>query len=672
MKGDVNLRFIGSKQLLVENIENLLSKHTNGSEETFLDLFAGTNIVGNYFKKDFTVYSNDLLYFSYVNARAIIENNKELSFNGLQHNGIVDPILYLQKNADKMDFTGSHYYEEAYTPTGDSMYLTVENGKRIDYIRETIELWKNKMWITEGEYFYLLSSLIEAIPFVSNITGTYGAYLKHWDKRALKDLELIPLEVKDNKKENKAFNEDANELIKRLDVDIAYIDTPYNNRQYASNYHLLENVARNDKPSLSGKTKIFDWSNLRSDYAMKRKALNAMDDLISNISATHIVLSYNDEGIIPINELTNLMKRYSFKGVIDIEHIDYRKYKSKIPSNRDKLSETLIYIQKKPIKKGKVIAATLKTMDKWKANNNSYIKSPLNYIGGKYKLLKQIIPLFPKNIDTFVDLFSGGANVGINVDAKRYVFNDMNDRINEMFRYFATKKPDELVERIKTRINEYGLSKTNEEAYLKFRSDYNNSPNPLDLYVLVSYSYNYQFRFNNSMEFNNPFGRNRSQFSENMERNLRSFVSKLDNIDATFVDGLFTDLEISNLTENDFVYLDPPYLITTGNYNDGNRGFVNWNEEQENAMYDLLRKLTGQGVRWALSNVIEHKGRSNEYLKSFIKNSNVDVNYLDYNYDNSSHNTVGSGSIEVLVTNYDTNTFQLKNMEYDYYETQIR
>lgn len=174
------------------------------------------------------------------------------------------------------------------------------------------------------------------------------------------------------------------------------------------------------------------------------------------------------------------------------------------------------------------------------------------------------------------------------------------------------------------------------------------------------------------MEFNNPFGRNRSQFSENMERNLRSFVSKLDNIDATFVDGLFTDLEISNLTENDFVYLDPPYLITTGNYNDGNRGFVNWNEEQENAMYDLLRKLTGQGVRWTLSNVIEHKGRSNEYLKSFIKNSNVDVNYLDYNYDNSSHNTVGSGSIEVLVTNYDTNTFQLKNMEYDYYETQIR
>lgn len=654
------LRFIGSKQLLIENIKKMLAKHITGSEQTFLDLFAGTNVVGSYFKKDYTVYSNDLLYFSYVNARAVIENNKELSFDGLKNNGICNPFMFLQENADKLDFKESCYYEEAYTPTGDSMYLSVENGKRIDYIRETIELWKNKSWITNGEYFYLLSSLIEAIPFVSNITGTYGAYLKHWDKRALKSLELVPLEVMDNQKDNKAFNENANELVKKLSVDIVYVDTPYNNRQYASNYHLLENVARNNKPTLSGKTKIFDWSNLRSDYAMKRKALKAMEDLVKNINATHVVLSYNDEGIIPINELVELMKKYSVDGLVDFEHINYRKYKSKVPSKKDNLNETLIYIQRKPIKKNKMIVTASQTTNTWKASKNTYIKSPLNYIGGKYKLLKQIMPLFPDKINTFVDLFSGGANVGINVKANHYIFNDMNNRINEMFRYFATKTPEELIKTIKNRIDEYGLSKTNEEAYLKFRSDYNNNPNPLDLYVLVSYSYNYQFRFNNSMEFNNPFGRNRSQFSENMEKNLREFVSRLETIDAKFIDGLFTDLDLSNLNKKDFVYLDPPYLITTGNYNDGNRGFVNWGEEQEVAMYDLIRKLTKQGVRCALSNVLEHKGRSNEYLKSFIANSNVEVNYLDFNYDNSSHNTVGSGSIEVLVTNYDTKTFELK------------
>ena len=665
------MRFIGSKQLLLENIEDLLAKHINGSERTFLDLFAGTNVVGSYFKKDYAVYSNDMLYFSYVNARAIIENNKKLSFNGLRKRGIENPLVFLQENADSFDFQGSHYYEQAYTPTGDSMYLSIENGKRIDYIRETIEVWKNASWVTDGEYFYLLSSLIEAIPFVSNTTGTYGAYLKHWDKRALKPLELMPLEVVNNRRKNRAFNEDANKLVSKVKADIVYIDTPYNNRQYAANYHLIENIARNNKPMLNGKTKIFDWGSLRSDYAMKRNALKAMEDLLQNINATHVVLSYNDEGLIPVNELIELMKKNSIEGKAEVEHINYRKYKSKIPSSKDDLNEVLIYIQQKPMSKGQVFVGISKTADTWSINNNTYIKSPLNYIGGKYKLLKQIMPLFPSNINTFVDLFSGGANVGINVDAKYHIFNDMNNRINEMFRYFATQTADELINAIKDRINEYGLSKVNEEAYLKFRSDYNDSPNPLDLYILASYSYNYQFRFNNSMEFNNPFGRNRSQFSENMEKNLYAFASKLKSMEAIFIDGLFTELDLSNLTPDDFVYLDPPYLITTGNYNDGNRGFVNWGEEQEVAMYSLLTQLTEQGVRWALSNVTQHKGRSNDYLQRFIEQEKVCVKYLDYNYNNSSHNTLRTGSVEVLVTNYDTETFVIAKREISNYNIAI-
>src|SRR5699024_5120750 len=125
----------------------------------------------------------------------------------------------------------------------------------IDFIREKLDEWKKNIWITEEEYYYLLSSLIESIPYVSNITGTYGAFLKHWDKRALKSLELVPLEVKDNKKKNIAYNQDANELIKELSADIVYIDTPYNTRQYASNYHVLENIATNQHPTLKGKTK---------------------------------------------------------------------------------------------------------------------------------------------------------------------------------------------------------------------------------------------------------------------------------------------------------------------------------------------------------------------------------------------------------------------------------
>ena len=654
------LRYIGSKQLLLENIESLLKKHTTGAEKTFLDLFAGTNVVGNYFKKDYTIYSNDFLFFSYVNARATIQNNEQLFFQGLNSIEINNPLAFLQERADKLDFQGDSYYENAYTPTGESMYFSVENGKRIDCIRDTIEEWKEQSLLTEGEYYYLLSTLIEALPFVSNTTGTYGAYLKHWDKRALKPLELMPLEIVDNGRPNEAFNEDSNELVKRLKSDIVYIDTPYNARQYAPNYHVLENVARNHKPVLSGKTKIFDWSGLKSKYSMKRDALEAMENLIKNIDATHMILSYNDEGIIPVEELIGILAKYSVDGQIDIEYIDYRKYKSKVPSSKSKLNEILIYMQRKqqPLKK---CSAALKKIEakSWSVEKEAYIKSPLNYIGGKYKLLKQILPLFPPKIQTFVDLFSGGANVGINVEAENYIFNDMNHRINEMFRFFLTKTPEEVIMSIKARIDEYGLSKENEEAYLKFRKDYNQCPNPLDLYVLVSYSYNYQFRFNNSMEFNNPFGKKRSHFSQNMEKNLWEFTTRLKGRNVQFIDGLFTDLDLSGLSSNDFVYLDPPYLITTGNYNDGNRGFLNWGKTQERQMYQLMSQLTSQGVRWALSNVIQHKGKKNECLESFIHESNVKVNHLDFHYNHSSHNTKGKGSQEVLVTNYDVKTFKL-------------
>ncbi|WP_088810681.1 MULTISPECIES: Dam family site-specific DNA-(adenine-N6)-methyltransferase [unclassified Listeria] len=658
------LRFIGSKATLLKNIDNILADKLTGKEETFLDLFAGTNVVGNYFKDYFTVYSNDLLYFSFVNAKAIIENNGHLTFEGLKTIGIASPLDFLQENAEKYVLSNViGYYEENYTPTGGAMYLTTENGKRIDYIRDTIDSWNSEGILKVSEYFYLVSVLIEAIPYVSNITGTYGAFLKHWDKRSLNPLELIPLEVKNNGKYNKAINQDANDLVTKISVDIVYIDTPYNNRQYASNYHLLENVAKNNKPELSGKTRIFDWSPLRSEYAMKRNAMRAMSDLLNNIDATHIVLSYNNEGIIEENELIELVKKQSFNGEIQVEKIPYRKYKSKNPSDSYDLYELLIYIQKKAIpttnevKQSEIIKPDGKK--KWVGERQHYIKSPLNYIGGKYKLLKQIIPLFPSTIDTFVDLFSGGANVGINVNANKYIFNDMNNRINEMFRYFATQDEEELVTKINKRISQYNLSKTNEEGYLNFRTQYNSNPNPLDLYVLVSYSYNYQFRFNNSMEFNNPFGRDRSRFSENMEKNLRQFVRKLRTIDATFTDKFFNQVDLSSLRDGDFVYLDPPYLITTGNYNDGNRGFLNWGEDQEKVMYNLMDTLTNQGVRFALSNVSNHKGKTNDLLKEYIETHNVEVHYLDFNYNNSSHNSKGAGSVEVLVTNYDAETHKI-------------
>lgn len=646
------MRYIGSKRALLKNIDTVLAQHTDGSEQTFLDLFGGTNVVGRYFKDKYTVISNDLLYFSYVDAKATIANNSKLTFTGLKKLNIDDPFDYFN-NDDNINPT-DHYYENAYTPTGGPMYFTVENGRRIDFIRDTIDEWKNADLITEDEYYYLVSSLIQAIPFVSNITGTYGAFLKKWDKRALNKLTIEPLSIIDNGRPNQSFNTDSNDLVRRIETDITYVDTPYNNRQYASNYHVLENIARNNKPEVKGKTHIFDWKNLRSDYSMQRKALSAMEDLISNIHSKHVVLSYSNEGIIPEKDLFALVKKYATSD-IESHFINYRKYKSKVRSKQYDLHEILIYFSTvKTITAPRTSSKPINSKKWVPQSKGAYIKSPLNYIGGKYKLLPQIIPLFPEKIDTFVDLFSGGANVGINVNANKYYFNDMNYRINEMFRFFKKYNSYDLINQIKKRIEQYGLSKTNQEAYLKFRDDYNANPNPLDLYILVSYSYNYQFRFNNSMEFNNPFGKNRSSFSHNMEKNLIMFVNKLHSIDALFTDSLFDQFNFSHLDSDDFVYMDPPYLITTGNYNDGNRGFVNWGTHQEKALYQLMDQLSERHIKFALSNVLDHKGQSNDLLKEYIAtHNNVHVFHLNKTYRNSSYNTTKGDSDEILLTNYD-------------------
>lgn len=641
------MRYIGSKTNLLEEIDILLKKHVQGDEKVFLDLFAGTNAVGRYFKDEYEIITNDLLYFSFVNAKATIENNISPTFKNLKF----DPFEYLNNDFNAMTFKESHYYSYNYTPLGDAMYITEENGLRIDFIRYTINSWLNDNLINNTEYYYLLSCLIEAIPYISNITGTYGAFLKHWDKRALNKLILEPLEVKDNYKNNKAYNIDSNLLVRELEVDICYIDIPYNKRQYASNYHLLENIARDEQPELRGKTKIFEWSPLKSKYSMTKNAYEALEDLITNLKSTHVILSYNDEGIIPFEDIYSLLKNSSIDGNVDVVKIPYRKYKSKITSQKSELYEYLFYI-KKYEKKSYTPPQNIN-------NKSKLIKSPLNYIGGKHRLLNQILPLFPQNITTFVDLFSGGANVGINVTANKHIFVDMNDKINEMFRYFANMDVNELIKMVENRIAEFNLSKTNEESYINFRKMYNTNPNPLDLYVLISYSYNYQIRFNNNMIYNNPFGKNRSHFSENMKNNLLNFVSKLQSLDYTFLDMYFQDFDISSLDEESFVYLDPPYIITTGSYNDGNRGFTNWNENQEIEMYNLMCDLTNNNIRYALSNVLTHKSKEHHLLKQFANENNVQIHYLTHTYKNSSYNTQRLKSEEVLVTNYDPVTFKI-------------
>lgn len=286
---------------------------------------------------------------------------------------------------------------------------------------------------------------------------------------------------------------------------------------------------------------------------------------------------------------------------------------------------------------------------------DSYVCSPMNYIGGKYKLLPQLLPLFPQNINTFVDLFCGGCNVGINAHAQKVVFNDNLSYLIDLYKTFNMLDVREVVTHIESRISQYNLSLTNERGYKELRQLYNKERNPLDLFVLVAYSFNHQIRFNNSHEFNNPFGRKRSSFNPKMRDNLYSFLNELHKKSSDFICMNFDTFDFSSYTNNDFVYCDPPYLITTGTYNDGKRGFTGWNDAEEIKLLKVLSELNERGIMFGLSNVLTHKGKQNDILLQWVMNNKFFITHLNKNYSNSNYHTNNrdnQATDEVLITNY--------------------
>ena len=254
------MRFIGNKEKLLGKIYQIITeKGIKG--ESFFDLFAGTTNVSRFFKKkNYQVFSSDLLYFSYVLQRAYIANNQELEFEKLLQkinfrgsamfaSPLQIVVEYLNNIPDKKGFIYKNY-----TPLGNRMYYSEENGLRIDAIRIQIENWKNESLISENEYFTLLACLIETVPFYANVAGVYAAFHKKWDPRATKKLTLRSTEFITNNFENQCFNENSVNLLNKIEADIFYLDPPYNQRQYASNYHLLETIAKYDNPDIKGLT----------------------------------------------------------------------------------------------------------------------------------------------------------------------------------------------------------------------------------------------------------------------------------------------------------------------------------------------------------------------------------------------------------------------------------
>lgn len=280
------------------------------------------------------------------------------------------------------------------------------------------------------------------------------------------------------------------------------------------------------------------------------------------------------------------------------------------------------------------------------------VKAPFNYIGNKYRIIDSIQGYFPSEIGTFVDIFCGGCDVCINTDAKNIYANDINRYVIGILKEFQNHSVEYILDYIDKTIRSWQLSKTNEEGYINFRNHYNVTRKPLDLYVLMCYSFNYQFRFNGNHDYNNPFGRNRSSFNEVMRDNLIRFKRKIE--DVHFSANDFCEFDYSVLGAGDFIYADPPYLLTCGSYNDGKRGFKGWSQNDDKELFRILTELSERGVNFALSNVIEHKGTINEPLMDWIECNRYNLHKINFNYDNCNYHTNNKQNVtkEVLVTNY--------------------
>ena len=299
---------------------------------------------------------------------------------------------------------------------------------------------------------------------------------------------------------------------------------------------------------------------------------------------------------------------------------------------------------------------------------NNTIRSPFFYVGDKYKLMPQLKSLFPDDIDNYIEPFVGGGSSFLNSFGNKYILNDIDENVialhNELGKY--ANKSEVLLKKIYDIIDYYGLScsyrgknvpeelkkkyvktyysKYNKNAYLKMRDAYNkNKENTLLLYVLLIYGFNHMIRFNAKGDFNLPVGN--VDFNKNVYNALINYLDFRSNNEIVFENTDYQKfLNKIEFKEKDYVFLDPPYLISMSEYN------KLWNDKKEIELSNFLDKLDEKGVRFGITNLIYHKGKENETFNSWSKKYKVydiESNYISFN-----DNTIKKDSKEVFVTNY--------------------
>ena len=636
-----NRRYLGSKLKMLDFINEVVENNISDIK-TVADIFGGTGVVADLFrKKGKKIIINDILHSNVINYYTWF-GNENIDYNKVR--SIITELNNLTPTSDNyvsINFGGK--------------YFSYENAKKIGAIREQIDSYD----VNEREKSFLLTSLLYAMDKVANTVGHYDAYRKKMDT-----LNPIHLKVPEYiiNKDNEIYCEDANQLVKKIKADLVYIDTPYNSRQYGDTYHLLENIVDWKKSELTGVAlKMVDRTHIKSKYSTS-KATEAFEDLINNIQAKYILVSYNNmakkgsgrsNAKISNEEIISILEK---KGTVKIFETPFKVFttgKTNIENHKEILY--LCEVSNNPTNNTK----------------SKPVQSAINYTGGKFKLVPQLLPLFPKKIRNFYDVFAGGANITINIEAEKYFINDINKKVIELYEFFDKSEVDDILNNIEKIISEYKLSNTkiygyefyntdstiglkevNKKSYIELRKRYNAGTfdkdiKPLIFYILIVFGFNNQIRFNSNGFFNMPTGKR--DFNKKMALKLEKFINELHRREIQYSSLDFKSfLNQQKFNDNDFVYLDPPYLLSTAAYNESG----GWTEKDESDLLNCLDELNTKGVKFALSNVLIHKGNENKILSEWAKNYNV--HELDFNYNNSNYQSKAkeNNTLEVLITNY--------------------
>lgn len=636
-----NRRYLGNKYKLLPFIKKIVGEQCQNIH-TVADVFAGTGAVASAFT-DKKLITNDNMYSNYICHVAWFGGE---AFSGEKIAGLIDGY-------NAMEVSEDNYMSDNFADT----YFSSADCRKIGYIREDIERRYDRRELNGRERALLITSLLYAMDKIANTCGHYDAYRQGMvleDRLKL----LIPEPDEGLHDGNVCYNTDTNRLMHHIEADLVYIDPPYNSRQYCDAYHLLENVARWEKPKVFGVAKKMDRAGLKSEYCTQ-KAAAAFEELIEATRARYILLSYNnmaqkgnDRSNAKIDD-EDIMRILKKKGTVKVFSENYRAFsagKSDIQENQERLFLCICHDTERKV-----------------------IPSALNYTGGKYKLLPQILPLFPQDVDCVVDLFCGGCNVGINVSCSRVHFNDSSEPLIGLLNTLKRIPKEEVFQWIHGAIRRYGLSMVSEkgydyyqcpssqglgaynrDGYNRLREDFNKKTERdqeyyLMLYLLIVYAFNNQLRFNQKGEFNLPVGKR--DFNDRMQSKLEEFIDRIQSGDYTFTHGDFRDIDPDRYTRDSFFYADPPYLITCATYNEQD----GWTEEDERALLAYLEELDRRGIRFALSNVLESKGKKNQILAQWIRDhKNFRAVSLTYSYSNSNYHARNreKRTREVLVVNY--------------------